>query len=136
VFLVQTPIFGLGPGQNQGIRLRGKMTAKLPEMRKDRRYRAALPVFLGKDMGATRDMSQSGVYFWKDGMCLSLPGEPISFAIELDTATGRMMWKCQGEVVRTERLGEMIGVAVSITDSAMEPLWADTKRTTGIGDLC
>jgi len=112
------------------------MTAKLPEMRKDRRYHAALPVFFGKDIGATRDMSTSGVYFWKDGMCLCLPGDPISFAIELKTATGRMMWKCKGAVVRTEPLGNMVGVAVSVTESTMEPLWSDSNVKRDIGDLC
>jgi len=112
------------------------MTAKLPELRGDRRYRAALPVYLGKDMGATRDMSPSGVYFWKDGMCLCLPGESISFAIELDTAKGRMMWKCQGAVVRTEPLGDMVGVAVKITESTMVPPWTDAVRTRIVGEAC
>ena len=111
------------------------MTAKLPELRRDRRYQATLPVFLGKEKGATRDMSTSGVYFWKEGICLSVPGESISFAIELETATGRMMWKCNGDVVRIEPLGNMVGVAVSITGSAMEPTWTDDSRARIVGDL-
>ncbi len=111
------------------------MTAKLPELRRDQRYHAALPVFLGNTKGATRDMSTSGVYFWKDGMCMCVPGESISFSIELKTATGRMMWKCQGAVVRTEPLGDMVGVAARITESTMEPAWTDVVRIRGIGDL-
>ena len=111
------------------------MTAKLPEMRRDRRYRAALPVFVGKGMGATRDMSTSGVYFWQQGLCLSSPGDSISFAVELDTATGRMMWKCKGAVVRTESAGSMFGVAVSLTESTMEPVWSDEKTARMVGNL-
>jgi hypothetical protein len=110
------------------------MTAKLPELRRDQRYHTALPVFLENAIGATRDMSTSGVYFWKDGMCLCMPGEPISFAIELKTAKGRMMWKCKGAVVRTEPLGDMFGVAARITESTMEPPWTDVIRMRGIGD--
>jgi len=111
------------------------MTAKLPEMRRDRRYRAALPVFVGKDMGATRDMSTSGVYFWQQGVCLSLPGDSISFAVELDTASGRTLWKCKGEVIRTEPIGNMFGVAVSLTESTMEPVWSDERTARVVGNL-
>jgi hypothetical protein len=110
------------------------MTAKLPELRKDRRYQAALPVFLGNVMGATRDMSTSGVYFWRDRMSMCVPGESISFEIELKTDAGRMMWKCHGPVVRVERFGDMVGVAVSLTESKMEPPWTDVGPSCGIGD--
>lgn len=103
-------------------------------MRRDQRFSAALPVFLGSAMGATRDMSTSGVYFWKDGSLMCLPGDPISFSIELKTAKGRMMWKCQGAVVRTERLGDMVGVAARITESTMEPPYTDVIRTGGMGN--
>lgn len=107
------------------------MTAKLPELRRDQRYHAALPVFLGNAMGATRDMSTSGVYFWKDGMFLCMPGDSISFEIELQTANGRMMWKCQGAVVRVEPLGDMVGVAAKITESTMEAPWTDVVGARG-----
>lgn len=63
-------------------------------------------------------MSASGAFFWTSGTYT--PGEPISFAIELKTAGGKMMWKCKGAVVRTQPLGHMVGVAASITESTME----------------
>ena len=110
------------------------MTARLTEMRKERRYSAAYPVFLGNTLCATRDMSTSGVYFWKNGMCVLAPGDTIRFAIELDTAKGRVMWKCRGAVVRTEPIGDMAGVAVKLTESKMEPVCTDTVRS-NIGDL-
>ena len=118
------------------------MTARLPELRRDRRYYAALPVYLGNDMGATRDISTSGVYFWKDSMCLCyeclrcLPGESISFAIELETATGSMIWTCQGAVVRTEACGHLLGVAVTITESTIELPSTDVIRTSGVSVSC
>jgi hypothetical protein len=91
-----------------------------PEKRSSQRFHTALPVFLENAEGLTRDMSTSGVYFWKDGRCRL--GELISFSIELYTPEGRMMWKCKGDVVRTEALGNDVGVAVRITESAKEPI--------------
>jgi hypothetical protein len=40
--------------------------------------------------------------------------------VELKRPEGRMMLKCQGDVVRTELCNGMRGVAVKITDSAMK----------------
>ena len=96
------------------------MTAGQLEKRTCQRFPTALPVFLENATGLTRDMSTSGVYFWKDGMCM--PGELICFSIELYTPEGRMMWKCRGDVVRAEPRGKDVGVAVRITESAMEPV--------------
>lgn len=105
------------------------MTAKLAEARQDRRYRAALPVFAGNVFGATRDMSTSGVYFWKDGMCMWKLGQSISFEVEVKTAPERTMWKCQGSIIRIEPLGDMVGVAIRLTDSKMERPWTDVVRS-------
>lgn len=110
------------------------MTARLAEMRKEQRYHGAYPVFLGNTLCATRDMSTSGVYFWKNGMCMLAPGDTVRFAIELDTAKGRIMWNCRGAVVRTEPFGDMAGVAVKLTESKMEPVCTDAVRS-NIGDL-
>ena len=94
------------------------MTAKLAEKRSGQRIDIARPVFLENATGVTRDISASGVFFWISGKYS--PGESISFAIELKTAGGRMMRKCQGAVVRTETLAHMVGVAARITESTME----------------
>ena len=104
------------------------MTAKLTELRREQRFRSTYPVFLGNTLCATRDISASGVYFWKDGMCMYAPGDSIHFSIELDTPKGRLMWKCQGTVVRAEPIGRMAGVAVRMTDVKMEPLYAGAAR--------
>jgi hypothetical protein len=44
----------------------------------------------------------------------------ISFTVELKRPGGRMMLKCQGDVVRTEPRATEIGVAVKLIESAME----------------
>ncbi|MDH3288241.1 MAG: PilZ domain-containing protein [Betaproteobacteria bacterium] len=89
-----------------------------PQKRRDQRVDTALLVFLENVRGVTRDVSASGAFFWTSGTYA--PGESISFAIELKTAGGRMMRKCQGAVVRTETLAHMVGVAARITESTME----------------
>ena len=94
------------------------MKAGQTERRKDRRVETELPVFLGNTQGVTRDMSPSGAFFWIRGRYAV--GESISFSMEMKTAGGRMMWKCRGNVVRTEPRDNDVGVAVRITESAME----------------
>lgn len=95
------------------------MNKEQPEKRRGQRIHTALPVVLKNAKGITRDVSASGVFFWtSESTCA--PGELISFSVELKRPEGRMRLKCQGDVVRTEpRNGEM-GVAVNVTESAME----------------
>lgn len=90
-----------------------------PHRRKDKRVETPLLVFLENARGVTRDTSPSGAYFWTSGEYT--PGQPISFAIKLHTAGGKMMWKCKGAVVRTEPREYMVGVAATITESTVEP---------------
>jgi hypothetical protein len=95
------------------------MNKEQPEKRRGQRIHTALPVFLKNAEGITRDVSASGVFFWTSESTCALR-ELISFSVELKRPEGRIKLKCQGDVVRTElRNGEM-GVAVKITESAME----------------
>lgn len=94
------------------------MTATLSEKRREKRVEIELPVSLGDAKGVTRDMSSSGAFFWISGKYAV--GDPVGFAIELKTAGGKMMWKCQGDVVRTEIRNDVVGVAVKINESTME----------------
>lgn len=89
-----------------------------PEKRKHQRIRIALPVFLKNAMGVTRDVSASGMFFWTAGVCA--PGDLVGFEVELHRPVGRMRLKCLGDVVRTESGSARVGVAVKITESAME----------------
>jgi hypothetical protein len=86
-----------------------------PEHRTEERVRAALRVSLGDVTGVTRDVSASGLYFETDGQFMA--GEPVSLAVDIDTATGKIALWCHGTVVRVEEHGAQRGVAVRILDS-------------------
>ena len=88
------------------------------EKRRHERIHIALPVFLKDATGITRDVSASGVFFWTASACE--PGELIGFEVELRRPVGKMKLKCRGDVIRTESRDASIGVAVKITESAME----------------
>jgi hypothetical protein len=87
--------------------------------RREERVNTALTVDLGTTKAITRDVSASGVYFEADAT-YALESE-ITFAVELDTPGGRMMLKCEGEIVRIEPREARIGVAVRIVESTLEP---------------
>ena len=107
----------VGPVTHRGVAR--EMIKEQPEKRRGQRIRTALPVFLKNAQGVTRDVSASGVYFWtSESLCA--PGELISLSVELKRPKGRMMLKCQGDVVRTEPRAAELGVAVKIIESAME----------------
>jgi len=76
-------------------------------------------VILGNAAGLTRDVSACGAYFWIKGSAFN-PGERIRFAVQIDRPAGRMRLVCRGHVVRTERFEAVLGVAVRITESALE----------------
>jgi len=107
----------VGPVTHRGVAR--EMIAQEPDRRSGQRIQTALPVFLKNAEGITRDVSASGVFFWTSESTCAL-GELISFSVELKRPEGRMMLKCQGDVVRTELCNGMRGVAVKITDSAMK----------------
>jgi hypothetical protein len=88
------------------------------EKRRHQRIHIALPVFLKDARGVTRDVSASGMFFWTAGACA--PGELIGFEVELRRPGGNMRLKCQGDVIRTEAGTARVGIAVKITESAME----------------
>jgi hypothetical protein len=90
-------------------------TLKIPDRRKAPRFRVALPVELLEGTGITRDLSACGVFFETD-RSFAL-GEVIQFALVLEYLDPRqpMRLQCRGHVVRLERQGNTLGVAVAIT---------------------
>ena len=78
-----------------------------------------MPVDLGTTTGVTRDVSASGVFFETD-VPYTL-GNEISFAMDLETAGGKMVLRCRGEIVRVKPGDGKVGVAVKITESVIEP---------------
>jgi len=94
------------------------MTGLRAERRRSKRIDVVLPVILENAVGVTRDVSASGVFFWKSGP--SICGESISFSMARKIESGKVLLKCRGVVVRTEPCGDDVGVAVRIT--AVEPI--------------
>lgn len=89
------------------------------QKRKEERVSTELPVYLGGAIGKTRDVSASGILFETDASYAL--NSSISFAVELDTSGGKMVLRCQGEIVRIEPKGQKVNVAVKITQSILEP---------------
>ena len=84
------------------------------------RVPAAQPVHLDQGTGITRDVSASGVFFETDVNYAA--GSEISFSIEIDGPVGKMMLRCQGQIVRVEQRDGKLGVAAKIIESRLEPI--------------
>ncbi len=93
---------------------------KVLTQRKEERIVTALPVKLGEAMGVTRNVSAAGIFFEIDAACAV--GSDISFELELEMPTGKIMLKCKGCIIRTEPRNDKLGVAVKITESVMEAM--------------
>lgn len=90
--------------------------SKGKDKRKEKRIEAALPVDLGGEWGLTRDLSGSGMFFETDASYSV--GSTVDLALNLDTPWGRVMFRCQGKIVRLESHDSKVGVAVQFTESA------------------
>jgi hypothetical protein len=86
--------------------------------RKEERVHAALPVDLGSGTGITRDVSASGMFFETDVNYAA--GSEISLSIKFDTPGGKLVMKCQGQIVRVEHRDGKVGVAAKIIESRFE----------------
>jgi hypothetical protein len=96
------------------------MTTRDQGQRKEERVSAALSVDLGNATGITRDVSASGIFFEMDASYAF--GTTMDLTVELDTPGGKMLLKCHGNVARIEPRGKRVGVAVKMTEMAMEPV--------------
>jgi hypothetical protein len=86
--------------------------------RKDERLPVALPINIENTQCITRDVSASGVFFETNSTFMI--GAHVDFAIEFDSPGGKLILKCNGEIVRVEAKEGKTGVAVKIVDSSME----------------
>jgi len=87
--------------------------------RKEDRINCEHPVNLGDTKGITRNISASGVYFVTNSFYM--PGNLISFTVEFDSPGGKLLLKCDGQVIRIEPRDGEVGVAVKILKSVMMP---------------
>ena len=90
------------------------------EKRSEERVFTELPVDLGSAAGLTRNVSAGGVFFETEASYRL--ASKIEFAVELDTPGGKMLLKCEGEIVRIEPRGARVGVAVHIIESSLAPV--------------
>ncbi|MBI4194888.1 MAG: PilZ domain-containing protein [Betaproteobacteria bacterium] len=97
-----------------------RMKRKKNYRRRARRLDAALPVDLGRTAGLTRDVSASGIFFETDARYAL--GSPVDFMVQLDSPWGRLMFKCQGKIVRVESHDTRVGVAVQFSESEATPV--------------
>ena len=88
--------------------------------RTEERVSMSVPVRLrGGGSGTTRDISASGIYFETDSApALELP---LDLTVEFSGGSGGMALCCKAEVLRFERLGSRVGVAVRLLESKLEP---------------
>lgn len=91
----------------------------MPGLRRFERVQAAIPVHLeGGGEALSRDLSPGGIFFVTEERMQ--PGNAIHFTVEFDNPSGKLSLDCAGEIVRVERAGGKLGVAVRITDSRLE----------------
>ena len=91
------------------------------EKRIEKRVAATLPVTLGDMEGikaVTRDVSASGLFLETDAVLAQ--GSVIRLMVELDTPRGKRILRCEGSVVRMEKLDDRLGFALKIVDSRLE----------------
>ena len=92
------------------------MKRKKNEKRKGKRVSAALPVAVEGMPAMARDVSATGIFLETDANYAL--GSAVNVALDLDTPWGKVMFQCQGRIVRVEHRDEKVGVAVHFTDDA------------------
>jgi len=121
--LHQSPLRGARSSAYRGVEglTNASTEAAIPQPNDGRnsRVRAAFPVILENATGITRDVSPSSVFFWTHEGAFTA-GDRISFAILISRPAGTMRLICRGEILRTEKHENMIGVAVRINASKLE----------------
>jgi len=91
------------------------------EYRTEAREQVSLPLKLDGGLGAvTRDISASGLFF--ETSSEQQVGNLIDVEIDLDTPSGPMKLKAQGQIVRIESHGRRIGVGVKLLSSRLVPV--------------
>lgn len=88
--------------------------------RVERRVSASLPVTLENvpdAVAVTRDVSASGIFFETDAT-LEIDSL-VNLEIEIETSGGRRVLKCQGAIVRLEKVENRLGCGVKILSSLL-----------------
>ena len=105
----------LMPGEDQLQIIR----SMLNEKRVEHREQIALPVMLaGGGKGTTHNLSTTGLFFETESGYQV--GSQIDLTIDLSTVGRPFFLKANGEVIRTQDLGERVGVAVRMLETKLE----------------
>jgi hypothetical protein len=107
--------------------IHGRQVATAIERRKRQRFRINAPVAIiagDQELSAyTRDLSESGIYFYTDGPVQHPPGSVFDFLVELPpeiTVSGYCPIRCRARVVRTEACARNLsGVAAEMLEYAI-----------------
>lgn len=97
------------------------MDTPIKNSRKEGRVFVAHSVNLGNAGGITRDISASGTYVETDVPDVPYAlGSKINPTIKLNSPWGKLLLKCDGEIVRIENRNGGIGLAVKVIEFVME----------------
>lgn len=76
------------------------------------RFIAELPVEIGGFHGLTRNISATGIYFETE--VAQAPGSRVSFTVEVNVRGEKLKLVCEGEVVRVDHHGGVLGIAAKL----------------------
>lgn len=88
--------------------------------RRSPRLNVTIPVRLDGAEGTSRNISATGLYLQIDRKREYFVGEEVDFEIELELPSGESLMSSRGEVVRTEDLGDRLGVAIKILSTSVD----------------
>lgn len=95
-----------------------KKPIKMPSLKLGRgteRFDTELPVEIGGIQGLTRNISATGIYFKTD--LTQEPGSRVSFTVEVNVRGEKLKLVCEGEVVRVDHSGGLLGIAAKLASS-------------------
>ncbi|HWO42803.1 MAG TPA: PilZ domain-containing protein [Candidatus Eisenbacteria bacterium] len=95
--------------------------------RKEERVSVELPVDFNSAFGITRDVSASGMFF--ETVTALAVGSHVHLTMAVDSPWGKVIFKCDGSVVRIEPREKRIGVAVRVVESAFELSGSPPRRS-------
>jgi hypothetical protein len=81
----------------------------LSDQRNAPRFESRLPMQIQRTPAQTQNLSATGIYFESD--LEQEVGSPISFTLEFMMGGRQQTMKCEGTVVRVDRLADRLGIA-------------------------
>lgn len=92
-----------------------RIQASLPYERGADRFDTELTVEMEGVFGLTRNVSDTGIYFETEAV--QTPGSRVRFTVEVHAQGEKLKLDCEGEVVRLDRYGRVLGIAAKLDRS-------------------